>query len=68
MAHTCQIDGSPHEAFEGQDRELSSRQEVDMMKGLINMMKQQLRQIKEPLQSRKDTMVQNDEQDIRKEE
>eukprot|EP00975_Prorocentrum_lima_P063506 12891930-Prorocentrum_lima.AAC.1 len=53
MADTGQIDGLPLDVSEEQDEEPSNRQEIKMMKGLINMMKQQLKHIKVPLPSKK---------------
>eukprot|EP00975_Prorocentrum_lima_P038579 8104381-Prorocentrum_lima.AAC.1 len=47
MAHTGQLDSLEASAPEEHNPELSTRQEVKMMKGLIHMMRQQLKDIKE---------------------
>eukprot|EP00975_Prorocentrum_lima_P008143 1741331-Prorocentrum_lima.AAC.1 len=47
MAHTGQLDDLAPLEVEEQNSEMSIRQEVSMMKGLIHMMKQQLKEIRE---------------------
>eukprot|EP00975_Prorocentrum_lima_P010128 2159467-Prorocentrum_lima.AAC.1 len=47
MAHTGLLDRLEANAPEERNPELSNRQEVKMMKGLIHRMKQQLKDIKE---------------------
>eukprot|EP00975_Prorocentrum_lima_P052193 10933894-Prorocentrum_lima.AAC.1 len=62
MAHASQIDGLPLDVPEDQEQEPSNRQDIMMMKGLINMMKQPLRHAKVRPPSKKELMLQQEDQ------
>eukprot|EP00975_Prorocentrum_lima_P053439 11208261-Prorocentrum_lima.AAC.1 len=65
MAHAGQVDDLAHDDLDEKDQELSNRQGVNMMKGLIHMMKQQLQEIRLPSPPKKEITVQQDHQEVR---
>eukprot|EP00975_Prorocentrum_lima_P003652 796547-Prorocentrum_lima.AAC.1 len=62
MAHTGRLDGSAHDAPREQDQESSHRQDIKMMNRLIHMMKQQLQELRVPPPSKKEILVQHEDQ------
>eukprot|EP00975_Prorocentrum_lima_P045227 9473420-Prorocentrum_lima.AAC.1 len=57
MAHAGQVDDLDHDGPEEQDQGPSSRQGVNMMKGLTHMMKQQRDEMKLPSPSTKEILA-----------
>eukprot|EP00975_Prorocentrum_lima_P047849 10007709-Prorocentrum_lima.AAC.1 len=51
-----------------QEQDSSNRQEIRMMKSFITMMKQQLREAKVPSPSKKELMLHQEDQQVRREE
>eukprot|EP00975_Prorocentrum_lima_P050400 10556010-Prorocentrum_lima.AAC.1 len=68
MAHNGQHDRLEADDPEEQNPELSDRQEVKMMKGLIHMMKQQLKEIRESPSSMKEVRTPQEDFQVRREE